>query len=155
MWTLRWNIQSCHKWYTGILFDKSYTGSKKPSTIPALIQTKRQVIYFQTLSLSVCLFLLYLSYLLSMVSLCLLPYFVLSTKEVYLFEMVSTWKASDWKTDGYRWENNGTSNLPRTKPVGSKTYSYIKIDGVISKTFLKEVFTLYVSPGNVVGWMIM
>ena len=72
-------------------------------------------------------------------------------REVYLFEAVSKWKASDWKADIHTWEHNGKSKLRRIKPVVAKTYYYIKIDGGISNTFQKEVSTSYESPGTVLN----
>jgi hypothetical protein len=66
---------------------------------------------------------------------------------VYVLEpdAIST---NDWRADGHRWENNGISKLPRSRPVISKTYFYLKIDSGVTKAFIKSVYMLYPHSDN-------
>ena len=82
-------------------------------------------------------------------SVCLFPSLFPLGGKVYLFDAVSKWKVGDWKADSHRWENNETSDLPRTKLVVTKTYYQIKTAERISKTFKTDVFILYGSHGKV------
>ncbi|KAM9310700.1 uncharacterized protein KZ484_026539 [Pholidichthys leucotaenia] len=54
---------------------------------------------------------------------------------------------NDWRADGHRWEKNGTSKLPRSKPVITKTYFYLKLIDGIDKEFTKSVYVLH-PPGK-------
>ena len=66
----------------------------------------------------------------------------LSGGEVYLYQATSPATRNDWRSDGHRWENNGTSKLPRSRPIIAKIYFYLKKDNLVSKDFTKSVFML-------------
>ena len=49
----------------------------------------------------------------------------------------------DWRADGHRWFNQGTTSLPRRNPLVKKDYFYIQTDmGGASKAFLRNIFFL-------------
>ena len=49
----------------------------------------------------------------------------------------------DWRADGHRWINQGTTSLPRRNPLVKKNYFYIQTEtGGASKTFMRSVFFL-------------
>ena len=62
--------------------------------------------------------------------------------EVYLFQPSSPSARNDWKADGHRWHNQGTTKLPRSRPCVAKSYFYIKTDSGTNQTFKKDVFIL-------------
>ena len=49
----------------------------------------------------------------------------------------------DWRADGHRWVNQGTTSLPRRNPLVKKNYFYIQTEtGGASKAFSINVFFL-------------
>ena len=49
----------------------------------------------------------------------------------------------DWRADGHRWINQGTTSLPRRDPLVKKNYFYIQTEsGGASKSFIRSVFFL-------------
>ena len=61
---------------------------------------------------------------------------------MYLFKPKNPASVHDWKADGHKWSNQGTSKLPRTKPIIKKTYFVLKNDDAMNKGFKKESFQL-------------
>ena len=49
---------------------------------------------------------------------------------------------NDWKCDQYRWANNGTVQLPRSKPIVKKSYYAIDTPEGLSNDFRKHVYVL-------------
>ena len=100
--------------------------------------------YFYSLSFFLFFYLSYLSLSCSLIG------------EVYLFENSTPWKEKDWKSDGHKWENSGTSKLPKSCAKVSKTYFYIKDEhNNVNNKFRKDVYTLlHKSNSNSVKYLI-
>ena len=62
--------------------------------------------------------------------------------EVFLFESKNSYKKSDWKADGHKWLNQGTTKLPRHQSTVGKSYYYLRTQTGTDKGFKKEVFIL-------------
>ena len=48
----------------------------------------------------------------------------------------------DWKSDQYRWANNGVIKLPRSKPLVQKSYFSIDTPEGRSNDFTRHVYVL-------------
>ncbi|KAM9410801.1 uncharacterized protein KZ484_002799 isoform 1-T2 [Pholidichthys leucotaenia] len=66
--------------------------------------------------------------------------------ELYVIEPPPDCK-NEWRSDGHRWENNGICRLPRSKPVVTKCYFYLKRSSGPTREFTKSVYTLH-PPGT-------
>ncbi|KAM9409238.1 uncharacterized protein KZ484_001523 [Pholidichthys leucotaenia] len=53
----------------------------------------------------------------------------------------------EWRSDGHRWGNNVICRLPRSKPVITKRYFYLKRSSGATKEFTKSVYSLH-PPGK-------
>ena len=51
-------------------------------------------------------------------------------------------KTNDWKADGHKWLNQGTTKLPRHGPTVGKSYFYLRTSEGTSKAFRKDVFQI-------------
>lgn len=60
--------------------------------------------------------------------------------EVYVFRPETTTMANDWRSDGHKWVNQGTSSLPRKKPLIKKKYFYISTNDGPNTGFRKDVY---------------
>ena len=57
---------------------------------------------------------------------------------LYLF--FNPTRPDDWRADGHKWVNQGTTKLPRSTKLIKKTYFYIASENGYDKRFRKEVF---------------
>ena len=57
---------------------------------------------------------------------------------LYLFSNPT--RPDDWRADGHKWVNQGTTKLPRSTKLIKKTYFYIASENGYDKRFRKEVF---------------
>jgi hypothetical protein len=60
--------------------------------------------------------------------------------EVYLFQSQTLKQSNDWRADGHRWHNQGTTKLPRSRPHLAKSYFYLKTSDGTQPLFKRDVF---------------
>jgi len=48
---------------------------------------------------------------------------------------------TDWRADGYRWNQSGTTKIPGTKPLLKKLHFQLATANGTNKTFMKIVYS--------------